>query len=193
MISKVVLTIVGFVLAVGAVACGIFVMREDRETTPHKELRRRRWRRLYVGLLLVVVVGSSLASSLALWYYVTHPDNSRVRIPEGFVLEKSRQVAWEGMMYEGPVKLVRLRCPFAPAEALRKWRPATDHRSGDPQKPDEYELQFRADLPWSLRTGLCSPDDINSGMCIRSGDDDILFAWPVPEGSVVEIIYVIKF
>ena len=179
---------IGFVLAVGAVAAGIFVMREDRETTPQKELRRRRWRRLYVGLLLVVVVGSSLA----LWYHVTHPDNSRVRIPEGFVLEKSRQVFWSGMMDEGPVKLVRLRCPFAPAEALRKWRPATDHRSGDPHKPNEYELQVREDLPWSLRTGLYSPDDINSGMCIHSGDDDVLFAWPVPEGSVVEIIYVIK-
>ncbi len=160
-------------------------------TATDKEPRRKWLRILCAGMLLVVVLIVVQASRT--WWYVTHPDNSRMRIPDAFVLEKSRQVAWEGIMYEGAVKLVRLRCPFAPAEALMKWRPATDRRSGDPRRPEEHELQFRENLPWSLKTGLYSPDDINSGMCIDSGEHDILFAWPTPEGSVVEIIYVERF
>lgn len=183
--SVVVWSIVGVVLI--AVLGGILVMREDRETTPQKELRRRFWRRLYVGLLLVVVV----VASLALWYFVTHPDNSRVRIPEGFVLEKSRQVVLIGFLHEGPVHLVRLRCPFAPAEALMNWRSVRDIRSDAPRKPSPEDLQFRENLPWLLRTGLYSPDDMKAGMCISNGDD-VLFAWPTPEGSVVEIIYVVR-
>lgn len=158
-------------------------------TATNKELRRRCLRRLYAALLLVVVV----VALLALCYHVTHPDNSGVLIPEGFVLEKSRQVfVFPGSMHEGPVCLVRLRCPFAPAEALRNWQSAHGQTPlGEYRKPDRSDLRFRENLPWLLRTGLYSPDDTEAGMCLHDRDD-VLFAWPTPEGSVVEIIYVVE-
>ena len=145
---------------------------------------------MYIALLLVVVV----VASLGLWYYITHPDTSWVLIPEGFVLEKSRQVVPSlDFMPEGPMHLVRLRCPFVPAEALRNWISALQRERPNilaaPRKPRPLDLRFRENLPWSLRTGLYTPDDMKAGMCMRVRDD-VLFAWPTPQGSVVEIIYV---